>query len=53
MKPQLPDDFTPENSDVMSPEEEYELIQILAILYPDDDFIDAPRPERAHTEVAE
>ncbi|MFE2994162.1 hypothetical protein ACFXG4_04010 [Nocardia sp. NPDC059246] len=39
----LPDDFVPENSDLMTPEEEYELIQILESLT-DDDLIEAPRP---------
>lgn len=43
------DGFVPENSDVMSAEEEYELIQILEDMT-DDDLIEAPRPGTAHHE---
>jgi hypothetical protein len=46
----VPEDFVPENSDVMSPEEEYELIKILGEIEEEEgidlegNFVDAPRP---------
>jgi hypothetical protein len=39
----LPPDFVPENSDVMSPEEEYALVQLFEDMTPDD-LVVAPRP---------
>lgn len=44
----LPDDFVPENSDVMSPEEEYELLQVLETVDANTlaDFVDVTRPQR-------
>lgn len=44
----LPDDFVPENSDVMSAEEEYELLQVLETVDANtlDDFVDVSRPRR-------